>query len=290
MPVEEGFRVATAYVALAVADEDVQQQIEEAITAACDQAGQDGGTVLTEEIAAKVDGAAPELSAPLIDSLAGAGDVAASEISAALTEGIASGGDAGSAQLAAQLEAAVGEAGAEGGAQLAAGVTEATATVGEEVAARISEQLRLGLDEAAQASMAVLGQINAQGIGGTLAASAAGAGILSGLAARLADSAAEAGGAAGVELSRNLSEAAVAALSDEQFAAFTEHLTATASDAAATAGATAADVFATQMGSSLSSVDLIAEGLSTVGQSMTQQATDAAAAVADVESQSLTGT
>lgn len=55
MAAEGGSRVATAYVALTVEDGDVKAQIEQVITSACEQAGQDGGDVLTQEIAAKVD-------------------------------------------------------------------------------------------------------------------------------------------------------------------------------------------------------------------------------------------
>ena len=81
---EEGFKVATAYVALTVSDGDVQAQIEQAVTQACEQAGQEGGSVLTEEIAARVDAQAPAISEPLIESVAEAGQVSAEEWAAAM--------------------------------------------------------------------------------------------------------------------------------------------------------------------------------------------------------------
>jgi hypothetical protein len=312
MTADTGFRVATAYVVLGIQEGDVQAQIEQAITSACQQAGNDGGTLLTKEIAAKVDGAAPDLSIPLIDSLAGAGDTAAAEIAGSLTERIAGAGDVSGTELAAALQAGTAEVGTEiaarvGGqldaelpgeasavaAEMAAELTAGTATVGDTIASRIGQQLHTGLEEAVQAGTAVLGQLNLAGASGGLAATAAGAGIMAALSATVVDAAAEAGGIAGVELSRNLSEAAVAALSDADFAAFTAMLVATASEAGGAAGVAAADGLGAGFASAGGGIDLIAAGMSTVGQSMTASAQAAAEATGEVlaaaEEATLTG-
>lgn len=294
---EEGFRVATAYVALLVDEGDIEGQIEETITAACQAAGQDGGTVLTREIASKVDDVGPEVSAPLVDALAGAGDAATSEIAATLVEGISVAGEQAGADLAASIESATSGVGEVAGEQLAAELTASTATVGEVMAEQISEHLRVGLDEAASAAMSTLGRINAVGLGGTVASSAAGAGMLSGLAGSLAaagsDAAAEAGGIVGAEFSRNVTEAAVASMTDAQFEAFTAQLIETASAAGAEAGVAAGDSLSASLSTSLTGVDLIAQGLSTVGDAMSGTAAAMSAGADEIqaaEERTLSGT
>jgi hypothetical protein len=196
-------------------------------------------------------------------------------------------------EIGAPLTAGLAEAGASGGAALGSELVASTESVGSVLGRQISEQLRLGLDEAAQATMGVLGQINATGFGSSLASSAAGAGFLAKLTSNLSDAAAEAGGAAGVELSRNLSEAAVTALSEADFAAFTDQLVATASAAGGEAGVAAAESLGTGLATALPGVDLIAEGLSTIGESMSAGARAAGQAAAEelaqVEEATLTG-
>lgn len=223
-----------------------------------------------------------------------AGLSAGEQLALGIEEGAASAGDAVSQEITPSLAAGLSEAGTAAAASLDESLAAGTATIGETLGARISEQLRLGLDEAAQATMGILGQINAQGIGGALAGSAVGGALLGRLAATLSDSAAEAGAEAGVELSRNLTEAAVAALSEADFAAFVDQLTATASEAGAAAGAAGADALAAGMSTALTGTDLIAQGLSTVGQSMataaTQAGQSAADALAESQAETLTGT
>lgn len=289
MPTMEGFRVATAYVALTISEDDIQAQIEEAVTAACQQAGDDGGTLMSQEIAAAVDGVAPDLSAPLIESLASAGDAAAADIADSLTGHIGAAGEDGGAELAGaladataevgtdlaariggQLEAQLPDAASASAADMATQLTAGTAHVGTDIAARIGEQLTAGLDEAVHSGVAILGQLGTAGAGSTAAIVAAGAGVAGALSAAMSDAASEAGAAAGAELSRNLSEAAVAALSDEDFEAFTAMLVSTAAQAGSEAGVAAAE----SLGTGFASVDLIAAGLSTVGEAMGSVAHD----------------
>lgn len=215
-----------------------------------------------------------------------AGLAAGEQFALGVEEGAAAAGDAVSEEIGPSLSAGLAEAGTAAAQALDEALTAGTATIGETLGGRISEQLRLGLDEAAQATMGILGQINAQGIGGALAGSAVGGALLGRLAAHLSDSAAEAGAAAGVELSRNLTEAAVAALSEADFAAFMDQLTATASEAGAAAGAAGADALAAGMSTALTGTDLIAQGLSTVGQSMSSAATQAGQSAADALAES----
>lgn len=241
---------------------DLSPEVERSLEAV-PEAGLAAGSAAGEQLALGVQAAA-----------SGVGEEVAQEIGAPLTSGLA-------------------EAGASGGAALGSELVASTESVGSVLGRQISEQLRLGLDEAAQATMGVLGQINATGFGSTLASSAAGAGFLSSLTANLSDAAAEAGGAAGVELSRNLTEAAVMALSDADFAAFTDQLVATAAAAGGEAGAAAAEGLGAGLATAMPGVDLIAEGLSTVGQAMSASARAAGQAAADelatVEEATLTG-
>jgi hypothetical protein len=304
MPVAEGFRVATAYVALTIEEGDLEALIERAVAEACQKAGDEGGAILAEELAAAVDDVAPDLPAPLIDSLAGAGDAAAAEIADSLTSRIAGAGDAGGTELAASLEAATSNVGAEianrvGGqleaalpeqasmaaSGMAAELTAGTATVGSTMADRIGQQLTAGLEEAAHAGAAALAQLSLTGVSsvsGVVAAAGAGAGIMGALTASIADAAAEAGGIAGAELARNLSESAVAALSDADFEAFTAQLMATASEAGDAAGVAAADALGAGFASASSGIDLIAAGLSTAGQAMNAAARAAGEATGEV--------
>lgn len=257
------------------------------------------GEIIGEQLATGIEeGAAgldlrPEMEGA-VSGAAETGQIAGDELAAGMTEGAAGVGEAITQEVTEPLTAGMAEAGVAAGEALDAGLAASTATVGEVIAAQISEQLRLGLDAAAQATMGVLGQVNASGFAGTLASSAAGAGFLASLSASVSDAAAEAGGIAGVELSRNLSEAAVAALSDEQFAQFTDMLVATASTAGTEAGAAAAESLGASLNTSLVGVDLIGLGLSSVGQSMTAGAQAAAQQAADamvqVEEATLSGT
>lgn len=244
-----------------------------------------GEAIGQEMVAGITEGAAgldlsPEVERSL-EGMAEVGLAAGEQVALGIEAGAAAAGEQVVQEVAGPLASGLAEAGASGGEVLGAGLVAGTESVGDIVARQISEQLRLGLDTAAQATMGILGQINASGFGSTLASSAAGAGFLSSLTANLSDAAAEAGGAAGVELARNLSEAAVMALSEADFAAFTDQLIATASAAGGEAGVAAADGLGAGLAAAMPGVDLIAEGLSTVGQAMSVTARAAGQAAAE---------
>lgn len=176
---EEGFKVATAYVALTVQDGDVQAQIERTVTSACEQAGQQGGSVLTEQIAAKVDSEAPALTEPLIESVAEAGQVSAEEWAAAMAMFDDSTRASGETLVAtmAQSGAEAGQAAAEGLSvaeqELAAwreSVAEAAA-MGANIAPAVTEalaQVESGAISAADAVKAIVLAESAAGESATL--------------------------------------------------------------------------------------------------------------------------
>lgn len=195
---------------------DLQAALEEGmggITLSGSQITSEGvgaaGEIIGEQLAAGIEEGAGglDLRAEMEAAVSGsaeAGQLAGSQ----MAEGVEESFGAVSAAITTDLA----EAGAAGGDALAEAIVARGAAVGEVLAQNIGEQLRLGLDEAAQATMGVLGHINAAGIGGTIAASLAGADLLAGLGgvltAGLSDVAAEAGSAAGGALMGGLADSA----------------------------------------------------------------------------------
>lgn len=282
MSVEAGFEVASAYVALLIDDADFEAAVTEKIENACAVGAGAGGDVMVQGLTGAAAKSGDEIESALLEAVAGSGDAMAVQIGDGLTSGLV------------QAAARAGdEAGSEAGDNFTAEFDTATAGVG----ADLGERLVAGVDQVAphvaQVATGAVGQAFAAGMSDSLASTALEAGALSKLSSSLADAAAEAGGTAGVELSRNLSEAAVAALSDEDFAAFTDMLVATASAAGGEAGTAAGETFGASFSASVTGIDLIAEGLSTVGQSMKTGAQalaqDAADEMAQVEEATLTG-
>lgn len=282
MSVDAGFEVASAYVTLLINDADFEAMVTEKIESACAVGAANGGDVMTQGLAGAAAKSGDEIESALLEAVAGSGDAMAVQIGDGLTSGLV-----GAATKAGD------EAGTEAGDSFTAEFEASTAGVG----ADLGDRLVAGVDQVAphvaQVATGAVGQAFAAGLSDALASTALEAGALGRLTSSLADAAAEAGGTAGVELSRNLSEAAVAALSDEDFAAFTDMLVATASAAGGEAGAAAADTLGASFSSSLVGVDLIAEGLSTAGQSMKAGAQAAAQAAAEeitqVEEATLSG-